>query len=171
MNADSFSAIIGFVQAYYTLFTAFSILTGVILVGTGFARLNRRRNEGGGAAVGFSGVVVGAACVNLPGWIDLWSMTLLGVHGSLDPLSYGGSASAVNAGAVRAIIGILGSVGAYGVGKGLLLFRESVHDRQAFWPALRHTLGGVFGINFTTAAQLLAPLVPGPVQSLLQLLS
>ncbi len=171
MNADSFSAIIGFVQAYYTLFTTFSIVTGLILVGTGFARLNRRRNEGGGPAIGFSGIVVGAACVNLPGWIDLWSMTLLGVHGSLDPLSYGGSTSGVNAGAVRAIIGILGSVGAYGVGKGLLLFRESVYDRQAFWPALRHTLGGVFGINFTTAAQLLAPLVPGPVQSLLQILS
>jgi hypothetical protein len=171
MNADSFSAIISFVQAYYTLFTTFCVLTGLVLVGTGFARLNRRRHEGGGVSIGFSGIAVGAALVNLPGWIDLWSMTLMGVHASIDPLSYGGSGSGVNAGAVRAILGILGSVGAYGVGKGLLLFRESVHDRQTFWPAVRHTMGGVFGINFTTAAQLLAPLVPGPVQSLLKILS
>jgi hypothetical protein len=171
MNADSFSAIISFVQSYYTLFMTFSVLMGVVLAGTGFARLNRRRHEGGGPAIGFSGIAIGAAFVNLPGWIDLWSLTLIGVHGSLDPLSYGGSTSGVNAGAVRAILGILGSVGTYGVGKGLLLLRESVYDRQAFWPAVRHTLGGVFGINFTTAAQLLAPLVPGPVQSLLQILS
>jgi uncharacterized protein YqgC (DUF456 family) len=98
-------------------------------------------------------------------------MTLMGVQGTVDPLSYGGSSSGVNAGAVRAILGILGSVGAYGVGKGLLLFRESVYDRQAFWPAVRHTLGGVFGVNFSTAAQLLAPLLPGPIQNLLQILS
>jgi len=171
MGPDSFSAVIRFVQSYWTVFTTGSVLTGLCLFGTGLVRLNRRRHEGGGTAIGFTGVAVGAAFINVPGWIDMWSLTLLGVHASVDPLSYAMSDSAVNTGAVRAILGILGAVGAYGTAKGLLLFRESVYDRQAFWPAVRHTVGGIFGVNFTTAAQLLVPLVPGPVQNLLQILS
>jgi hypothetical protein len=171
MQPDSFSAVIQFVQSYWTVFTTASVLTGLCLVGTGLVHLNRRRQEGGGIAIGFTGMAVGAAFINVPGWIDMWSLTLLGVHASVDPLSYGTSGAAVNTGAVRAILGILGTVGAYGIAKGLLLFRESVYDRQAFWPAVRHTVGGVFGVNFATAAQLLAPLVPGPVQNLLQILS
>jgi hypothetical protein len=171
MDADSFSAVVRFVQSYWTVFTTTSVLTGLCLFGTGLLKLNRRRHEGGGLAIGFTGMAVGAAFVNVPGWIDVWSMTLIGVHANVDPLSYSTAGATVNTGAVRAILGILSAVGAYGVAKGLLLFRESVYDRQTFWPAVRHTLGGVFGINFATAAQLLAPLVPGPVQNLLQILS
>lgn len=171
MEPDSFSAVIRFVQSYWTVFTTASVLTGLSLFGTGLLRLNRRQHEGGGIAIGFAGMAAGAALINVPGWIDMWSLTLLGVRSSVDPLSYGTSDAAVNTGAVRAILGILSAVGAYGVAKGLLLFRESVYDRQAFWPAVRHTIGGVFGVNFATAAQILAPLVPGPVQSLLKILS
>ncbi len=171
MEPDNFSAVIQFVQSWWTVFTTASILMGVCLFGTALMHLNRRRQEGGGISIGFTGLAVGAAFVNIPGWINMWSLTLLGVHASVDPLSYGTADAAVKSGAVRAILGILSAVGAYGVAKGLLLFRESPHDRQAFWPAIRHTIGGIFSVNFATAAQILAPLVPGPVSSLLQTLS
>jgi hypothetical protein len=59
MDADSFSAIISFVQGYYTLFTTFSVVTGLSLAGAGLVRLNRRRHEGGGPVIGFSGIAIG----------------------------------------------------------------------------------------------------------------
>ena len=171
MEPDNFSAVMQLVQSYWTVFTTACVLTGLCLFGTGLTQLNRRRQEGGGIGAGFTGMAVGAAFINMPGWINMWSVTLLGVHASVDPLSYSTSSTAVSTGAVRAILGILGAVGAYGVAKGLLLFRETPHDRNAFWPAVRHTIGGIFGVNFATAAQILVPLVPGPVRGLLQILS
>ncbi len=170
MDTDIYSAVIQFTQSYWGICKTLSTAIGVGLFGLGIASLNKRRQEGGGWAVGFTGIILGAAFINLPAWIDMWSVTLMGVQSSTDALAYGGAGATGSGAGIKAILGILGAVGSYGVIKGLLLCRESVYDRQAFWPGVRHTLGGVFGINFSTAAQLLIPLVPGPVQNLLSLL-
>lgn len=169
MDGNFYASVLRLVQSYWTLSVSLAVVIGVFLVGTSLASLNRRRQEGGGWAVGLSGLLIGVAFVNLPWWINTWSVTLMGTHAAADPLAYSPPAGAVNAAAAKAIIAIIGAVGLFGVMKGLHLFRESVYDRHAFWPGVTHSLGGLFAINVTAVATMLIPFVPGPVQALLRL--
>lgn len=169
MGDGALAAIIRVVQSYWTLCVTLAVVIGIFMVGTSLVALNRRRNESGGFAAALSGILVGVAFVNLPWWINAWSLTFLGARATADPLSYSPPSTSVNTEAMRAIMSIIAAVGLWGVMKGLHRFRESTYDRREFWPGVSQSLAGIFAINLPVAAQMLIPFVPAPVQNLLRL--
>jgi hypothetical protein len=169
MQENSLSAIVRVVQSYWTLCVTLGVVVGIFMVGSGLISLNRRRQESGGLGVSVVGILVGVAFINLPWWINTWSLTFLGVHANSDPLAYSTTSTSVNSAAMRAILSIIAAVGLWGVMKGLHRFRESTYDRREFWPGVSQTIAGIFAINLSVAAQMLIPFVPAPIQSLLRL--
>lgn len=141
----------GLAQTYYTLVLAVSALIGVYLIGIGFLRF--ANSARGGLGLGATEIFIGVVFVNLTTWFNDLSLSLMNVQAADSPLNYAiaGDTNAFHVMRITAVA-IIEAVGAWGVVRGLWLFRESHYDRQAFWSAMIHTVCGCLALNFTTFA-------------------
>jgi hypothetical protein len=133
-------------QGWWGVVTALLWLAGLAITVCGITALAR---QGGRArswgALGFA-IGAGVLLLNLPGFLDSLAASLFG-HGSVQGLSYKPPDHPARH-YVRFAVHLLALVGLVGVGRGLLLLKDSPERPGQLGRALVHVFGGVLCVNF-----------------------
>jgi hypothetical protein len=146
-------SLIPHLKGWWGAITALLCLAGfaiVVCTTVGIARGGGRQSKWGAV---FFAAVAGILLVNLPGFLDSLAQTLFG-HGSVQGLDYEPPQHPARH-YVQFAIHMLALVGLVGVGRGILLLKDSANKPGQLGMALTHIFGGTLCLNFTETLRLI----------------
>ncbi|MDR2611360.1 MAG: hypothetical protein LBG06_00435 [Deltaproteobacteria bacterium] len=152
---DMLANLIPHLQGWWGALSAALCLAGLAIVVCGVASLARGAACGRArpwAAAAFA-VGAGILLVNLPGFLDSLAQSVFG-HASVQGLSYRPPEHPARH-YVQFAVHLLALVGLAGVGRGLLLLRDSPERPGQLGRALVHIAGGTLCVNFVPTLRIL----------------
>ncbi|MDR1080035.1 MAG: hypothetical protein LBQ79_03505 [Deltaproteobacteria bacterium] len=140
-------------QEWWGAVTALLCLAGFAITVAGVAALARGGGRAGRWGAVVFAVAAGVLLVNLPGFLDSLAMSLFG-HGSVQGLTYSPPEHPARD-YVRFAVHLLALVGLVGVGRGILLLKDSPERPGQLGRALVHIAGGILCVNFPATLKII----------------
>jgi hypothetical protein len=115
-------------------------------------------------------IVIGALFVNISFFMNFMSYSIFNTTYSTG-LTYRSSQSGSFGLYIDVAMGMISIVGLYSFGRGLWLAHRTSDDKQHFWSAVTHIIGGILAVNIVATISLFGATVGGTVQGLTTLIA
>lgn len=172
MSPNTAAAIISWLQPVWGFMELFAVFLGLVLCGIGLWGYvkSKESHDKGASRAGIANFIAGLILLNLPGVLNILSMSIFNSQ-TQSAIGYsGGGGNAQYALMQQAIFGVISLVGIYGVVSGILMLRHGSGanaDPHAFWHAMRRIIGGTLAVNIVPTLTVLGASLGTTTQSVI----